>query len=118
MNTTNTTSAITGTTATTTNDSPNNPYTDFKAGTTAALRSWSALRTAVEQSWGGSHSASKAEDLRSNIFAFFDGTSPKPKMDSFELEENLLGYMEDEFGVVLEDGSERELADLIVRMYE
>jgi len=39
-------------------------------------------------------------------------------MDSFELEDNLLGYMEDEFGVVLEDGSERELADLIVRMYE
>ena len=35
-----------------------------------------------------------------------------------ELEDNLLGYMEEEFGVVLEDNSERQLADLIWRMYE
>mmetsp|Transcript_57378 Transcript_57378/g.121753 ORF Transcript_57378/g.121753 Transcript_57378/m.121753 type:complete len:249 (+) Transcript_57378:146-892(+) len=94
------------------------PYAEFRAGVTAALRSWSALRTAVEQSWGGTESASKAEDLRANIFTFFDGTSPNPKMNEEELEDNLLGYMEEEFGVVLEDGSERELADMICRMYE
>lgn len=35
-----------------------------------------------------------------------------------ELEDNLLEYMEDEYGVVLEDGSEREIANLIYDMYE
>ena len=100
----------------------NTPYIDFQAGVTAALRSWSALRTAVEQSWGprgtAEAAAAAAEDLRSNIFAYFDGTSPNPKLKQDELEDNLLDYMEEEFGVVLEDGSEREVADLICRMYE
>lgn len=99
--------------------SSDNPYAEFQAGVTATLRSWSALRTAVEQSWGGAESAAKADDLRSNIFTFFDGSvSSKPKMSQEELEDNLLGYMEEEFGVVLEDESEREVADLIWRMYE
>lgn len=35
-----------------------------------------------------------------------------------ELEDNLLAYMEDEFGIVLEDKSEIELAALIMDMYE
>ena len=73
---------------------------------------------AVQREWGGSDSASKAEDLRSNIFTFFDGSSPSPKMSQEELEDNLLSYMEEEFGVVLEDNSEREIADLICRMYQ
>ncbi|KAL9189529.1 hypothetical protein ACHAXT_009204 [Thalassiosira profunda] len=98
--------------------SPADAYAAFQAGVTAALRAWSALREAVQQEWGGTESAAKAEDLRANIFVFFDGTSPKPKMAQEELEDNLLGYMEEEFGVVLEDGSEREVADLIYRMYE
>jgi pre-rRNA-processing protein TSR2 len=111
----------TSTTTTTTSSSSssnNNPYIFFQAGVTATLRSWSALRTAVEQSWGGANSHSKAEDLRSNIFHYYDGQSTKMKMDVFELEDNLLIYMEDEFGVVLEDGSEREVANLICNMYE
>ena len=39
-------------------------------------------------------------------------------MTLYELEDNLGAYMEEEFGVVLEDNSEREVADLIWRMYE
>jgi pre-rRNA-processing protein TSR2 len=99
-------------------NSNNNPYTSFQAGVTATLRTWSALKTAVDQSWGGSDSATKAEDLRSNIFTYFDGTSPNPKMTLYDLEDNLGAYMEEEFGVVLEDNSEREVAELIWRMYE
>lgn len=90
---------------------------EFQAGVTAALRSWSALRTAVEGDWGGAESKAKAEDLRSNIFEQFDA-SGKPKMTLEELEDNLAAYMEEEFSVVLEDGSERQLADVICRMYE
>lgn len=106
--------------ASTTTHTPadSDPYADFQAGATAALRSWSALREAVQHSWGGNASAAKAEDLRSNLFTYFDGTSPNPKLSLYDLEDNLLAYMEDEFCVVLEDGSEREVADLIWRMYE
>ena len=39
-------------------------------------------------------------------------------MDAYDLEDNLLLYMEEEFGVVLEDGSEVEIANLICTMYE
>ncbi len=39
-------------------------------------------------------------------------------MDAYDLEDNLLSYMEEEFGVVLEDGSEVEIANLICTMYE
>jgi len=99
-------------------DSSNDPYTTFQGGVTATLRSWSALRTAVEQSWGGTESQSKAEDLRNNIFNFFDGQSSKPKMTLEELEDNLSSYMEEEFGIVLEDGSEIEISNLIWNMYE
>ncbi|KAL3821907.1 hypothetical protein ACHAXA_008441 [Cyclostephanos tholiformis] len=107
------------------NDLPptiNHYYVEFQAGVTAALRSWSALRTAVEQSWG---TRMAAEDLRSNIFRHFHdgggvvgGGAARSIMTRDELEDNLLDYMEDEFGVILEDGSEREIADLICRMHE
>ena len=90
---------------------------EFQAGVTAALRSWSALRTAVETDWGGAESHAKAEDLRTNILSQFD-TSGKPKMEQEELEDNLVDYMEEEFSVVLEDGSERQLAEVIYRMYD
>ena len=73
---------------------------------------------AVQHEWGGSESIAKSEDLRSNIFTFFDGSSPNPKMTQEDLEDNLIAYMEEEFGIVLEDNSEREIADLICRMYQ
>eukprot|EP00567_Pseudictyota_dubia_P012770 CAMPEP_0197456756 /NCGR_PEP_ID=MMETSP1175-20131217/44175_1 /TAXON_ID=1003142 /ORGANISM="Triceratium dubium, Strain CCMP147" /LENGTH=174 /DNA_ID=CAMNT_0042990907 /DNA_START=131 /DNA_END=652 /DNA_ORIENTATION=+ len=91
---------------------------EFQAGVTAALRSWHPLRTAVEGDWGGVESKSKADDLRSNIFTHFDGSQPTPKLSLEELEDNLALYMEEEFSIVLEDGSERQVADLIWRMYE
>jgi pre-rRNA-processing protein TSR2 len=72
---------------------------------------------AVQHEWGGSESASKAQDLRTNILTYFDGSSPNPRMSQDELEDNLVTYLEEEFGVVLEDNSEREIADLIWRMY-
>src|SRR6056300_1285349 len=112
MNTTSQSSIITD------DNTNNNPYTSFQAGVTATLRTWSALKTAVDQTWGGTESSQKAEDLRSNILTYFDGTSSNPKMTLYELEDNLGAYMEEEFGVVLEDNSEREVADLIWRMYE
>eukprot|EP00977_Amphora_coffeiformis_P021741 scaffold9813_cov144-Amphora_coffeaeformis.AAC.2 len=94
-------------------------YDEFRAGLTACLRSWSAFRAAVEGGWGGSESLAKAEDLRHNILQYFDGSSFQPKALSIDdLEDNLAIYMEEEFAVVLEDNSERQVADTIWRMYE
>lgn len=93
---------------------------EFRAGVTACLRSWSALRTAVESGWGGNESHQKAEDLRSNILQHLDGSSfpPKSITEIEDLEDNLAIYMEEEFSVSLEDGSDRQVADTIWRMYE
>lgn len=89
---------------------------EFRAGVTATLRSWSALRAAVESGWGGVHSQEKAEELRQHIYDAFDGLSPK--MDQYDLEDNLAIYMEEQFSVVLEDDSERQVASVIYRMFE
>jgi len=93
----------------------------FHAGVTACLRSWSALKTAVESGWGGppTESHRKAEELRSSIYQHMDGTSfpPRSMPDVSDLEDALAIYMEEEFSVVLEDGSERQVADVIWRLY-
>lgn len=94
----------------------NNAIAEFQAGVTAALRSWSALRTAVDSGWGGIESQMKAEDLRKSILTCFDGSKPKISME--ELEDNLFIYMEEEFSIVLDDDSEKQLAMLIFQMYE
>ena len=94
-------------------------YDEFRAGLTACLRSWSALRAAVEGGWGGNESLAKAEDLRANILQHFDGTTCPPKSLTIDdLEDNLAIYLEEEFSVVLEDRSERQVADAIWRMYD
>jgi pre-rRNA-processing protein TSR2 len=69
---------------------------EFRAGVTACLRSWSALRTAVESGWGGGEkqSQAKAEDLRQNIFNLLDGQKFPPSSDATDLADNLAIYME------------------------
>jgi pre-rRNA-processing protein TSR2 len=94
---------------------------DFRAGVTACLRSWSAFRTAVESSWGGStrESLLKAEELRRHIYELFDGRNCPPANYSVEdLADNLAIYLEEEFSVTLEDQSEQQVAEMIFRMYE
>ena len=92
---------------------------EFRAGVTASLRSWSALRTAVEAGWGGANSQQKAEDLRSNIYEHFNGSAVPPKhmSDVVDLEDALAIFMEEEFSLTLEDGSEKQIADIIWRLY-
>lgn len=91
--------------------------THFRAGVTGTLRTWGALRAAIDGEWGGIESHDKADDLRTNIYEHYDGTKAEP-MSLEELEDNLIGYMEEEFSVVLEDGSERHIAHTIATMYE
>ena len=91
---------------------------EFRAGVTATLRSWSAFRTAVESGWGGPQSLEKAEHLRQSLYDVLNGKHYPPKMDVSEMEDNLAIYLEEEFSVTLEDGSERQVAETVFRMYE
>lgn len=91
---------------------------EFQAGVTALLRSWPVLKTAVEQQWGSIDSAAKAEDLRRNIFEAFDLSTNKKSIDVFDLQENIFLYMEEEFSVILEDDSDRQVAEMICRLFE
>ncbi len=94
---------------------------EFKAGVTACLRSWSALRTAVDSGWGGGEreSHAKADQLRQSIFEIMNGSQyPIANFDEQDLADNLAIYLEEEFSVTLEDDSERQVAETIFRMYE
>jgi pre-rRNA-processing protein TSR2 len=98
------------------NEEALNVMEEFRAGVTATFRSWSALRAAVESGWGGVQSQAKADELRQHVYDVFDGSTPK--LDQYDLEDNLAIYMEEQFSVVLEDDSERQVADVLFRMYE
>jgi pre-rRNA-processing protein TSR2 len=91
---------------------------EFHAGVTAAMRSWSALRTAVQTEWGGVDSKEKAEFLRTHILESLDYRLPKPKLEIDDLEDHLAVFMEEEFSIVLEDDSEREVSQLIWQLYQ
>ena len=92
---------------------------EFRAGVTACLRSWSALRAAINCGWGGHQSAQKAETLRVDIYKHFDGSSFPPKsIEIWDLEDALAIYMEEEFSITLEDDSEKQVAQCIWQMYE
>ncbi|GKZ00616.1 hypothetical protein MPSEU_001013700 [Mayamaea pseudoterrestris] len=88
---------------------------EFRAGVTACLRSWSPLKHAAEAGWGGVDSVKKADDLRQIII---DQMETGQLADPMDLEDNLAIYMEEEFSLQLEDGSERQVAECIWTMFE
>jgi pre-rRNA-processing protein TSR2 len=88
---------------------------EFRAGVTACLRSWSALRTAVQNEWGGPTSIEKAETLREEII---NAMMQKKMTDIMDLEDALAIFMEEEFSIVLDDNSEKQVAGTIFRMFE
>jgi pre-rRNA-processing protein TSR2 len=104
----------------TSSSSSSNIYSDFQAGVTACLRSWSALRTAVESGWGGGTREShiKAETLRQNIYQVMDGHKTPSSLDVFDLADDLAIYMEEQFSVTLEDQSEQQVAQTLLQLYE
>lgn len=88
---------------------------EFRAGVTACLRSWSALRTAVQNEWGGPTSIEKAETLREEII---NAMMQKKMTDIIALEDALAIFMEEEFSIVLDDNSEKQVASTIFRMFD
>ena len=90
---------------------------EFRKGVTAVLRSWSALRTAVESGWGGVQSQEKAERLRDSILEYMMSSSSS-SLDIQDLEDALAIYMEEEFSIQLEDKSEQQVARDVWFMHE
>jgi len=94
----------------------------FARGIVARLALWPALRLAVDEQWGGPESAQKRTWLASVLVDAFEehASQPQqyPKPDVYYVEETLLQAMEDEFDVVLEDGSAEAVAKDVVRMWE
>lgn len=87
----------------------------FIEGTKIILNTWTALRIAVEQEWGGSLSQEKSAWLVDALVEHFDAEGKKVEKE--DLEDILLDVMGREFNVALEDESEREIASLLYTLY-
>lgn len=88
---------------------------NFIEGLSLLLSAWPVLRTAVREEWGGHESAEKAEWLVRALTEHFDERGHK--LEQEELEDILLDVMAREFNVLLEDQSERTLADQMIVLF-
>ncbi|GAU26273.1 hypothetical protein TSUD_224640 [Trifolium subterraneum] len=76
----------------------------FQEGIGLVLSRWSALRTAVENEWGGRNSHIKAQQFAADIFSWFTQSKDPLYIDDLEtlLDEGALA-----FNLQIEDGLER-----------
>jgi len=86
----------------------------FARGVIAILNAWPALRLAVQESWGGPHSAEKRIWLASNLVDAFE----KEPLDEEQIEDLLLEAMIDEFEAEIDDDSPRGIAKKIVNVWK
>lgn len=96
-------------------------YDEFAAGVTACLRTWSVLRTAMENGWNNNVNNNHGEDLRSMILSCMNGIDripKKPIASLYDLEDYISYYMEDIYCIILEDNSEQQLSQTIYTLYE
>ncbi|KAJ9364259.1 putative pre-rRNA processing protein [Paecilomyces variotii] len=82
-------------------------------GISLALNNWPALTLAVQSSWGGPASADKRDWF---CGAISDLLNDRPETDAEDLEDVLIQVMNDEFDVVVDDGSAGDVAVQIMEM--
>ncbi|KAH8555420.1 Pre-rRNA-processing protein TSR2-domain-containing protein [Umbelopsis sp. PMI_123] len=87
----------------------------FTEGLNYVLQSWSALKLAVQQEWGGPDSAEKRDWMAETLIEYF-GANAK-KLDEFDIEDILVQIMSDEFHTDLEDGSAYAVSKHLVSMF-
>ncbi|KAK7386727.1 hypothetical protein VNO78_27062 [Psophocarpus tetragonolobus] len=87
----------------------------FSEGINLLLFRWSALRTAVENEWGGRESRVKAEQLANDILSWFTQSKEPLYIDDIEdiLDQGMLSL-----NVEVEDGSIEEVAEKLMVMHE
>lgn len=86
----------------------------FEEGVAIIFSQWTALVLAVENQWGGSESASKADYLIEDILEWF---YKKKEHYADELEMELADALLEEFHVEVEDGSPSQVAKQLVELY-
>lgn len=87
----------------------------FELGTCLALYQWEDLTTAVDNQWGGPDSADKREWMVGSIVELFEMAN---YVDSDDIEDRILGIMQDEFGVSIEDNTAAMVAVNIIKIYK
>ncbi|KAI9504096.1 Pre-rRNA-processing protein TSR2-domain-containing protein [Coemansia spiralis] len=91
----------------------------FIEGVDHILAKWTALELAVQNGWGGRSTQKKRENMVDEVVEYFDRLVQKRQaVESTELEELLVDIMGEDFNVMLEDGSEKEVADRICQIFE
>lgn len=86
------------------------PWDYFEYSVKLALARWTALRMAIEGEWGGGDTRRKYELLLEEILAVF---KYHKVVHTDAMAENIGGYVETEFGLLCEDGSVEEMAELL-----
>ncbi|XP_063287513.1 pre-rRNA-processing protein TSR2 homolog [Pelobates fuscus] len=86
----------------------------FGEAVRAVLGSWPVLQIAVENGFGGAHSQEKAEWMVGAVQQYFQTNSD---LEQYEVEETLLGMMNDEFDTLVEDGSHSLIAQQLCVLY-
>lgn len=79
------------------------------------LTSWSALSIAIEHAADPSDATGKRTLLHASLVDYFSQHGRQVEVE--DLEDILVDVLGDEFGVILEDGSEREVAKMIWESY-
>lgn len=97
---------------------PSDTLVLFARGVIVRLATWPALRVAVESGWGGPESAAKRTWIATVIVDAFEPSNGIPETpDECYGEETLLRIMADEFDTELEDGSAKEIAKDVIRLW-
>lgn len=86
----------------------------FELGACMAIYGWDDLQTAVDSQWGGPDSADKRDWLVGSVVEMFEENS---YLEAEDIEDRLLGVMEDEFGTSIEDDSGLPVAALVISIY-
>lgn len=88
---------------------------NFVEGVDLIFSRWTALQLSIQMDWGGHDTAGKAEGFKESLVEYFEreGKTLEPEY----VEDALLETMATEFGVVLEDQSEREVAKALWTLY-
>ncbi|KAG1689270.1 hypothetical protein DVH05_002338 [Phytophthora capsici] len=91
------------------------PWDYFEYSVKLALARWTALRMAIEGEWGGGDTRRKYEILLEEILNVFKYNK---NVYADAMADNIGGYVESEFGLICEDGSVEEVAELLTVLAE
>lgn len=89
------------------------PSSQLDLAISLSLHAWPALTLAVQSNWGGPASSDKRDWFCGAISDLF---IDRPETDAEDLEDVLIQVMNDEFDVVVDDGSAGDVAQQIMEL--